>query len=152
MPKKVRPQLAQIGTELDEFCRQTGMEKQYNRSRVLGFGRSEAQKGVQGGKKLLTNANGDVILKVDDVRITFAPNSITQRKNAKGGIDRNYYGSDGKQFKQISDNDHGHKEESMLGEHGEHAHDYHLDENGIPKHGKARELTPQERKENSDIL
>ncbi len=144
--------LSKLNAELDDFASQTGLQKQYDRSRVLGFGKSEAQKGVQGGKKLLTNANGDVILKVKDVRITFAPNSITQRKNAKGGIDRNYYGPDGRQFKQISDNDHGHKAESMLGEHGEHAHDYRLDEKGIPVHGEARELTPQERKENSDIL
>ena len=85
------------------------------------------------------------------VTLTGAPNSITQRENAKGGIDRNYYDSEGKQTKQISNNDHGHKKESKFGNHGEHAHDYYFVD-GLLKHGPARELTEIEREENSDIL
>lgn len=84
--------------------------------------------------------------------ITGEPNSITQKVNAKGGVDRNYYDENGNQVKQVSNNSHGHKAEGKLGEHGEHAHDYHFDENGINQHDKARELTEEERKENSDIL
>lgn len=104
------------------------------------------------GIKPLKNAVGDVIIEVKKVSVTAEPNTITQKVNAKGGIDRNYYGNDGRQVKQISNNDHGHKAERHFGNHGEHAHDYYLDENGNVKHGKARELSEQERKENADIL
>ncbi len=100
----------------------------------------------------LKNAAGDVIIVVEKVSITAKPNSITQKTNAKGGIDRNYYGDDGRQVKQISNNDHGHKAERDFGNHGEHAHDYYWDENGNVKHGKARKLTGLERRENADIL
>lgn len=89
---------------------------------------------------------------VDKVTLTDEPNSITQYTGAKGGIDRNYYGSDRKQTKQISNHDHGHPKQHNFGKHGEHAHDYFLDATGTPRHGEARELTDQERKENSDIL
>ena len=100
----------------------------------------------------LTNAVGQPIIVVKKTTLTGEPNSITQRVAKGGGIDRNYYGDEGKQIKQISNNDHGHKVESKFGKHGEHAHDYFIDENGNPKHGPARELTDDERKENSDIL
>ena len=72
--------------------------------------------------------------------------------NSKGGIDRNYYDENRKQFKQISNHDHGHKKESKFGNHGEHAHDYYLDDNGKPQHDEARELTDKEIEENGDIL
>ena len=52
----------------------------------------------------------------------------------------------------ISNNGHGHKTEEALGKHGEHAHDYLLDEQGNLRHLEARELTNAERKENDDIL
>jgi hypothetical protein len=89
---------------------------------------------------------------VNEVSLTGTPNSITQKTNGRGGIDRNYYGPDGKQTKQISNNGHGHKKEEAMGNHGEHAHDYTLNEKGIPVHGESRELTAKERLENEDIL
>ncbi len=92
------------------------------------------------------------MVKQSEVKTSGEPNAITQTQNAKGGINRNCYGNDGTQTKQISNNDHGYKAESRLGQHGEHAHDYYIDENGIIRHGKARELTDMERKENGDIL
>lgn len=143
---------SKLNEKLDDFVKQTGLQKQYERSRVVGFSKSQAQKAVQSGKKLLTNANGDTILKVNRTEIAFAPNSITQVINAKGGIDRNYYGSDGKQTKQISNNNHDNPKMHPFGVNGEHAHDYIVNTNGIPIHQKARELTPEERKENEDIL
>lgn len=102
--------------------------------------------------KTTTNAAGKPVNIVSAVKTTGEPNTITQTVNKKGGISRNYYGSDGVQTKQISNNAHGHKAEKALGEHGEHAHDYYQDESGNIKHGKARELTDEERKENKDIL
>jgi hypothetical protein len=83
----------------------------------------------------LTNAAGKTIIKVNKSDITALPNSITQKTNAKGCMDRNYYGNDGKQTKQISNNGHGHKKEEKL-----------------EIHGDARELTTLERKENGDFL
>lgn len=98
------------------------------------------------------NAVGQSVIIVKKTKIKANPNSITQVVNKKGGIDRNYYDNDGNQIKQISNNDHGHKAESKMGKHGEHAHDYIYDENGKLQHGKARELVDDEITENSDIL
>ena len=98
------------------------------------------------------NAVGQSVIIVKKTKIKANPNSITQVVNKKGGIDRNYYDNDGNQIKQISNNAHGHKAESNLGKHGEHAHDYICDENGKLQHREARELTDNERTENSDIL
>ena len=98
------------------------------------------------------NAVGQSVIIVKKTKIKANPNSITQVVNKKGGIDRNYYDNDGNQIKQISNNAHGHKAESNLGKHGEHAHDYICDQNGKLQHREARELTDNERTENSDIL
>ena len=92
------------------------------------------------------------IIRVDKTTINAEPNSITEVVNKKGGIDRNYYGADGKQIKQISNNNHGNPKIHPFGEHGEHAHDYVYDENGKVIERTIRELNPQERKENEDIL
>ncbi len=43
--------LSELNARLDDFCSQTGLQKQYDRSRVLGFGRSEAQRAVAAGRK-----------------------------------------------------------------------------------------------------
>jgi SPP1 gp7 family putative phage head morphogenesis protein len=104
-------------------------------------------------KDVLTNAAGHSIIEVKKIHVSgLPPDSITQKVNTKGGIDRNYYDGSGKQTKQISNNGHGHKKEKAMGKHGEHAHDYYEDEAGNRKHGPARELTNEERKENDDIL
>lgn len=106
-------------------------------------------------KENITNAAGYPVKinKQEKIKTTGEkPNSIIQTKNPRGGINRNYYDENGNQTKQISNNDHGHKAERNFGQHGEHAHDYHFDEKGINRHGKARNLTDTEREENSDIL
>ena len=100
----------------------------------------------------MTNAAGQPIIKVDHVNLYEAPNSITQKENAKGGIDRNYYDANGRQFKQISNNDHGHPQAKKYGKNGEHAHDYVYDEKGNLMDRPTRELTDQERKDNADFL
>ena len=102
--------------------------------------------------RILTNAAGQRIIKVERVSTIGPKNVITQKVNAKGGVDRNYYDDSGRQFKQISNHDHGHKKESVFGNHGEHAHDYTWSDDGKPGRSMARELSPKERKENSDIL
>ena len=100
----------------------------------------------------MTNAAGKRIIEVLRIEITGEPNSITQRTNSKGGIDRNYYGNDGRQIKQVSNNNHGKPKVHPFGKHGEHAHDYTYDENGNLIRHEARDLNVEEREENSDIL
>ena len=55
-------QLSELNKRLDDFCSQTGFVKQYDRSRVQGFGRSQAQKAVQAGKKSLTGGGKSGII------------------------------------------------------------------------------------------
>ena len=138
---------------LSDFTKATGGHVDSARTSVPKFDRSEASKASWDIRhNTLTNAAGQTIIKVSKTAINGPKNGITQKENAKGGIDRNYYGSDGRQTKQISNNGHGHKVEEVLGLHGEHAHDYIFDESGHLLDRPSRELTEQERKENSDIL
>lgn len=131
----------------------TGGRADSARTSVAGFGRSEASRAAWDVRhNTLTNAAGQTIIKVSKSNIKGPRNGITQKTNAKGGIDRNYYGADGRQTKQISNNGHGHKVEEALGKHGEHAHDYIFDATGRLIGRPSRELTDAERKENSDIL
>lgn len=160
----------------EDFCKAANSYTQYERTFVGGYDRhlsgrtgavTRRQIAFENAQLRLTDSGGSGIIgaeiknaaghsvklvKQSEVKTSGEPNTITQTQNAKGGINRNYYGNDGTQTKQISNNDHGHKAESRLGQHGEHAHDYYIDENGIIRHGKARELTDMERKENGDIL
>ena len=101
---------------------------------------------------LQLHAKSGKIRVVDGVEIKDEPNSITQRVNANGGIDRNFYGADGRQVKQISNHDHGNRKKHPFGKNGEHAHDYTYDKNGKLIRGKQRELTGEEVKGNGDIL
>lgn len=138
---------------LAQFVQATGGRQDSARESVSGFGRSAAGKATWAVRKnTLTNAAGQPIIKVERTDVKGPSNGITQRTNAKGGIDRNYYDFRGRQTKQISNNGHGHKKEEKMGQHGEHAHDYFWDEAGKPHHLPARELTDAERKENGDIL
>lgn len=91
------------------------------------------------------------IIEVEDILAKQKANAITDCVRKKGGIDRTYYDDAGKMVKQISNHDHGNADAHPFGEHGEHAHDI------VWKDGKVagrpvRELTPEERKENRDLL
>ena len=144
--------LRQARQDLAQFVKDTGGRNDSSRTFVSGFGRSQAGRATaQAKQNTLTNAAGATIIRVKRTTLTGTPDSITQVEHAKGGIDRNYYGPDGRQVKQISSNGHGHKKEEALGQHGEHAHDYLYTEDGKLSR-PARELTDQERKENADIL
>ena len=99
-----------------------------------------------------TNSSGREILNVDHASLTGPPNGITQVSRRGGGVDRNYYDKNGRQVKQISNHDHGNPRKHPYGEHGEHAHDYIYDVLGRLKSSPIRDLTYDERKENSDFL
>ena len=81
-----------------------------------------------------------------------APYAVTERVTRNGGIDRNYYDKDGRQYKQISNNDHGNPKRHPFGKHGEHAHDYVYTPKGACIRSGARDLDDDERKEVEDIL
>ena len=108
--------LRQARQSLADFTRATGGRVDSARTSVHGFGRSEGSRVAWDVRhNTLTNAAGQTIIKVSKSDIKGPRNGITQKTNAKGGIDRNYYGADGRQTKQISNNGHGHKVEEALG-------------------------------------
>ena len=130
-----------------DFIKQTGLKRQYDREKVKNDSLIKPL-------KVLTNATGKPIIRVkqSDVKLDGKPNSITQTRGGKGGINRNYYDDNGKQIKQISNNHHNHKPVMGYGKNGEHAHDYIYDEKGKLLERPYRELNDEERKENEDIL
>lgn len=140
-----------------DFCKQTGLKRDKFREQVFSvktengierWTKSVSQKAVIASKNVLTNAVGKPIIKVKSVNLEGIPNSITQITHRKGGIDRNYYGADGKQYKQITNNDHGKPKEHPA---GSHAHDYIYTKDGL-KRPIRKKLSPKERRENADIL
>lgn len=152
---KTSVKLKEKERKLKEFLNQTGQLPDSSRVWANGFDRSISQKAVQANKKAnqsLTNAAGHPIMEVKRNDTTGAPNTITQRTSKKGGIERNYMDANGRQFKQISNNDHGNPKQHPFGKNGEHAHDYIYDDKGKLIDRPPRELTDEERKENADIL
>ena len=121
-------------TRLKDLCNQTGLYYDSGRVQVFtqatengikNWGKSVSSKAVWGSKRnTLTNAAGQSIIQVKTSSLTGTPDSITQVVNKKGGIDRNYYDSNGRQYKQISNHNHGNAKNHPFGNNGEHAHDY----------------------------
>lgn len=132
------------------------IEQRFLNDRLQHHGVKDQKWGVRNGPpypiKRIKNANGDAILLVNRTELYGPPNGITQRTGKKGGIERNYYDENGRQFKQINNNDHGQPKFHPFGNHGEHAHDYIYDEGGELISRKSRNLSLEERKENGDIL
>lgn len=65
---------------------------------------------------------------------------------------RTFYGENGYKKKDITNHNHGFPAKHPYGKSGEHAHDYEWDADGRLKNRTTREITDDERKENSDIL
>lgn len=128
-----------------DFSSKMGLNEHRDRITIDGL------KDIGHNKFTLKNAVGKPIIEVQRISLNVAPNVITQKVGKKGGIDRNYYDKNGRQYKQIANNNHGNSKMHPYGKNGEHAHDYVYDENGKVKR-TTRELTEYERKENADIL
>ena len=103
-------------------------------------------------EKIIHNSAGKQVKTIKHINLKAEPNSITQKINSNVGIDRNYYDESGRQFKQVSNNDHNQPKKHPFGENGEHAHDYVYDDKGNLIDRPMRELNDEERKENEDIL
>ncbi|MEA5145548.1 MAG: phage minor capsid protein, partial [Candidatus Limiplasma sp.] len=110
---------------LKAYCEKTGLPFSSDRTQVFGYNKSVSGKAVAAVRKPATvTAGGSPVVLVKKTDIHGVPNSITQETVKKGGINRNFYGADGKQERQISNHDHGNVVESKFGLHGEHGHDY----------------------------
>ena len=140
-----------------KFCKQTGLRRGKFREQVFStetengikqWTKSVSQKAVMARRNVLTNAAGKAIIVVKSVKLEGMPYSITQITHRKGGIDRNYYGPDGKQYKQITNNDHSKPKDHPF---GAQAHDYIYTKDGV-KRPTRKKLSPKERRENADIL
>lgn len=92
------------------------------------------------------------IIKADKSNVKGTAYGVNLVTSKKGGKTWNFYDGSGLQYLQVSDNDHGHKKESVFGTHGEHAHWYNVDGKGIPRHGKAIEIPEYVRKALGDQL
>lgn len=104
------------------------------------------------GYNQMHTASGLPIKTVPKNEITGEPNSVTQHVTKKGGIDRNFYGEDGRQTLQISNHNHGKPKAHPFGKNGEHAHDYKYDDLGKLIDRPIREISDEERKDNGDML
>ena len=97
------------------------------------------------------NVKPDKIIAGHDRPRTSEPLSIIDHLDKNGKIDkRTFYDENGQMYLEIHTTNHGNAKNHPFGSHGEHAHDITW------SNGKAnrstRELTPQERKDNGDIL
>ena len=133
--------------DLWQEIKSNGDKAEYNSSKKIF---STATGHINGGLNSDTGKPYQIIT-VKRTELRGIPNTITQIEGKKGGIDRNYYGSDGWQEKQISNNGHGHAKEEAMGKHGEHAHDYSYGANRKLTR-TLRDLIDREKKENGDIF
>lgn len=147
----VRAKIRQKTNEYKKFCEDCGIKQKTERLRVESgtsdLTKTEAWKEYKNVVKVSQND----IIRVDKTSLYAQPDSITQEILRGGGINRNYYDEKGRQIKQISNHNHGNAKRHPFGQSGEHVHDYIWEDEkliGRP----VRELTEEERKENSDIL
>lgn len=145
------PKHLEAAAELDRRAKKVIIENRYNDDQPRDD-RGRWTDGGGGANETVTNAAGETVKVVDHINLKEKPNSITQKQNAKGGIDRNFYDKDGKQIKQISNHNHGHPKQHPYGVHGEHAHEYIWDDSGNFIRKTTRELNDQERKDEGDLL
>lgn len=83
----------------------------------------------------------------------YKPNAVVDHLDRNGKIDkRTCYDSKGFKQTEIHTTDHGNAKQHPYGKHGEHIHEYQWDEDGNRTGLITRELTPEERKKNGDIL
>lgn len=138
-----------------DFSKKMKLPEQIERVYMDGLGRIAGGKSTKAVTKkqeekainhTLKNAVGKDIIQVEKTTLNSSPNSITQKTSKKGGVERNYYDNQGKQIKQISNNNHGNAKMHPYGKKGEHAHDYIYDADNKLIGRSTRELTKEERR------
>lgn len=136
----------------NDFCEENNLKRRADRLKIAKWNRAEAMRASGAARRYKNRSKNNNIMRVEKTSLTGEPNSITEKINKNGGIDRNYYDDTGKQIKQISNNNHGNAKLHPYGTNGEHAHDYEYNERGELTGRPIRELTLEEREENNDIL
>lgn len=114
---------------------------------------------VEKYSKTKYNKDGTVVITDDWKNLShpklsadYKPNAVVETVSQNGRqIDRTFYDKNGRMVKQIHSGPHGNPKRHPYGTSGEHAHDYAWDENNTPTRS-TRELTADERRENSDIF
>lgn len=85
----------------------------------------------------------------------YRENAIIETREMKGGheqVNRTFYDSEGKMFRQVHTGAHGNLKDHPYGKNGEHKHEYVWNDDGTLKERKTGELSEADRKENGDIL
>lgn len=108
--------------------------------------------------KYVDNSDKSGIIKADKVISghlgtpkSYKANSVIDHKTNEKTDVRTFYDAKGLKSKDINTTPHGNPKHHSYGVNGEHVHDYEWDGDKL-KSRTTRELTQQERKENSDIL
>lgn len=148
---EISAKIKQKTAEYRDFCKTCGVPASTSRLRYeCGTSDLRKTKAWKSFDNIVKVSKNDII-NVEKTSLYERPNSITQEILKSGGVNRNFYDDEGKQIKQISNHNHGNAKHHPFGEKGEHVHDY-IWEAGKLIGRPARELTEEERKENSDIL
>lgn len=148
---EISAKIKQKTAEYRNFCKTCGVPASTSRLRYeCGTSDLRKTKAWKSFDNIVKVSKNDII-NVEKTSLYERPNSITQEILKSGGVNRNFYDDEGKQIKQISNHNHGNAKHHPFGEKGEHVHDY-IWEAGKLIGRPARELTEEERKENSDIL
>lgn len=148
---EISAKIKQKTAEYRDFCKTCGVPASTSRLRYeCGTSDLRKTKAWKSFDNIVKVSKNDII-NVGKTSLYERSNSITQEILKSGGVNRNYYDNEGKQIKQISNHNHGNAKHHPFGERGEHVHDY-IWEAGKLIGRPARELTEEERKENSDIL
>ena len=148
---EISAKIKQKTAEYRDFCKTCGVPASTSRLRYeCGTSDLRKTKAWKSFDNIVKVSKNDII-NVEKTSLYERSNSITQVILKSGGVNRNYYDNEGKQIKQISNHNHGNAKHHPFGEKGEHVHDY-IWEAGKLIGRPARELTEEERKENSDIL
>lgn len=85
----------------------------------------------------------------------YRENAIIETREMKGGheqVNRTFYDSEGKMFRQVHTGAHGNLKDHPYGKNGEHKHEYVWNDDETLKERKTGELSEADRKENGDIL
>lgn len=148
--------------EYVRFSKAAGLRTQNERAQVAGFGRkqaAEAKATVEKYRKVRYHKDGTVVVTDDwtsrdhpHIPKKYIPNAVVDTLSQNGRqVDRMYFDSEGYQCRQISNGPHGNRKRHPFGKNGEHAHDIIWNAGEITGR-PVRELTENERKENTDIL
>lgn len=162
---KLKEKEAQISQYIK---RNKGLVRRKDREEVIKFSRSVSARAVAAKKHIdkygSVQYNEDGTIKITDdwkqrghvsIPKEYQKNAIIEtieKKDENEQINRTFYNTDGKMYKQIHTGPHGNLKNHPYGEKGEHKHEYVWNEDGTLKSRETLELTELDKKENRDIL